>query len=83
MTLLQVVQRPVLVLDGIFELLDVLGLPLSKCSLGLTVSLLAFLGGGIYLETRLDSLVKGLDTWFGSAPAFVRPFSSAPAKSPA
>ena len=48
-TLLQGLQRLFMVLDGGFELLDVLGAPLSERSLSLPVPLLALLGGGIYL----------------------------------
>lgn len=48
-TLLQGLQRLFMVLDGGFELLDVLGAPLSERRLGLPVPLLALLGRGIYL----------------------------------
>lgn len=36
--------------DGLLQLLDVLGAALAESSLGLTVSLLALLGGGVYLK---------------------------------
>jgi hypothetical protein len=36
-------------LNGILELLDVLGTPFPECSLGLTVPLLPLFRGGVYL----------------------------------
>lgn len=49
MALLQALQRVFMLLDGGFQLLDVLGPPLAKSSLGLAVALLPLLGRGIYL----------------------------------
>lgn len=49
MTVLQVLQRLLMVLDGALELLDVLSSTLAKGGLGLPVSLLALLGGSVYL----------------------------------
>lgn len=49
MTLLQALQRILMLLDGCFQLLDVLGPPLAKGGLGLTIPLLPLLGSGIDL----------------------------------
>lgn len=49
MTLLQALQGILMLLDGGLQLLDVLGPPLAKGGLGLTIPLLPLLGGGIDL----------------------------------
>ena len=49
MTVLEVLQRLLMVLDGALELLDILGAALAEGSLGLPVALLALLRRGVYL----------------------------------
>lgn len=46
---LEVVEVGLVDADGLLELLDVLGAALAESGLGLTVPLLALLGGGINL----------------------------------
>ena len=58
--MLEVVQRFILLLDRVLELLDVFRSTLSKSSLGLTIPLLPFLGCRIYLPPRLVCHVSEL-----------------------
>lgn len=51
MALLQALQRVFMLLDGSFQLLNVLGPPLAESSLGLAVALLPLLGRCIYLPS--------------------------------
>jgi hypothetical protein len=50
-TVLEVLQRLLVVLDGALELFDVLGAALAEGSLGLAIALLALFRGGVYLTT--------------------------------
>lgn len=54
MALLQVLQGFLVVLDGAFELLDVLGAALAEGSLCLAIALFALLGGSIDLTARVS-----------------------------
>lgn len=65
MTVLQVLQRLLVVLDGALQLLDVLGAALAKGGLRLPVALLALFRGGIDL-TALGQCYVGQGKWFYS-----------------
>lgn len=77
MTLLKSRQGLFILLDGGLQLLDVFGASLTERCLGLTVALLTFLGGGIYLpEISHDMEYKGCESfesthWFPPAFAFL------------
>lgn len=53
---LEAVQVRLMDSDSLLELLDVLGAALAESSLGLSVPLLALLGGGVYLSGKCQRL---------------------------